>query len=114
MEELAIKIRRYYWFRCTDDCSAPGNLNGKARALARRGTDIDSVVQDFSQSLDDCQTQSKAAALSVTIIFFKYVGQLISGDANTSVPDFDPNIVAGASTTQQDFPSICVADCIRQ
>jgi hypothetical protein len=48
------------------------------------------VVQDFPQSPDDRQTQSKAAALSIAIIFFKYVRQLITGDANASIPNFDP------------------------
>ena len=51
---------------------------------------------------------------SIAIIFFKYARQLISRDADAGIPNFNPNLVAGASATQKDFPSIGVSDGIRQ
>ena len=75
------------------------------------------MVQYLSQSPNDRQTQSNAAALcgpGGLIVLIEYMRQLISCDANAAVPHFDTNLVASASATQQEFSVIGVSDRIRQ
>jgi hypothetical protein len=44
----------------------------------------------------------------------EYVWELVFGDADATVPDFNLNIVAGSPASQQDSSPISVSDRIRQ
>src|SRR5215831_4236143 len=96
---------------------SPRNFNGEARAFARRRAHINLMVQDFSQSPDDRKTQAEAAtrhALCPLIVLLEDVRQLIVGNADAAIPDFDANLVAGASAAQQYLAAIGVSNRIRQ
>jgi hypothetical protein len=44
----------------------------------------------------------------------EYLGQLVFGDTDATVPDFNANVVAGSPTPQQDSSPVSVSDRIRQ
>src|SRR5260370_22266710 len=94
-----------------------GNFDRDTCTLARGGPHINPVVQCLSQSPNDRQTQSKAAALcrpDALIVLIEYMRQLISCNANATVPHFDTDLVARASATQQQFSVIGVSHRIRK
>src|SRR5580700_4903689 len=70
------------------------HLDGKDRALARTGSDIDSVAQQVREALHDSETETEAlAALARRIVelmkFLEDRLELLFGNADPGVPDLD-------------------------
>ena len=75
------------------------------------------MIQDFSQPLHDRKAQPKAASfrpVGPLIVLMEYVRQLVFGDADATIPDFNAHIVASPPTSEQNSSSVGVSDRIRQ
>jgi len=73
------------------------NHNEKPCTLPREGAHLDPVIEDFSEPLHDRKAQPKAAPLRAVgplIILIEYVRELVFGDTDATIPDFNLNIVA--------------------
>ena len=93
--------------------SSERRLDGEDRALARTGTDIDSVAQQVCQALDDGETEAEAlAALPSRIIelmeLLKNRLKLFFGNADPGIPDLDAQLVAAPPAAEQDLTLIGV------
>ena len=99
--------------------STERHLDGEDRALARTGSDIDSVAQQVSQALYDGETEAEAlAALARRIVELMKLLEdrlkLLFGDADPGVPDLDAQHVAAPPAAEQDFALIGVFHGVRE
>src|SRR5437764_6849444 len=103
--------------RRLDAVSTAGNLNENPCALPSDRAHLDAVTQGFAEPLHYRKPQPKAAPLrgvSPLIVFIEYVRQLVFGDADATIPDFNAHIVASPPTSEQNSSSVGVSDRIRQ
>ncbi len=99
--------------------STERHLDGKHRALARTGTDIDSVAQQVRQALHDGETEAEAlAALARRIVELMELLEnrlkLFLGNADPGIPDLDAQLVAAPPAAEQDLAFIGVFHRVRQ
>ena len=90
------------------------HLDGKYRALARAGSNINGVPQQVRQPLDDCETETETlAALARGIVELMELLEnrlkLSFGNADPGVPDLDAQLVATPTAAEQD---LALAWCI--
>src|SRR6516162_4110096 len=94
-------------------------LDGKHRALARTGTDIDSEAQQVRQALHDGEAESETlAALARRIVELMELLEnrlkLLFGNADPGIPDLDAQLVAAPPAAKQDLALIGVFHCVRE
>src|SRR6266853_2907287 len=94
-------------------------LDGKDRALARTGTDIDSVAQQVSQALYNGETEAEAsAALARRVVELMELLEnrlkLLFRNANPGIPYLDAQLVAAPPAAEQDLALIGVFHCVRE
>src|SRR5208282_4846462 len=95
------------------------HLDGKDRALARTGTDMDSVAQQVRQALYNGQTKAEALnALARRIVKLMEIPEnrfkFLFGNADPAVPDLNAHLVAAPAAAQQDLALIGVFHSIRE
>src|ERR1700738_4267556 len=116
-EGIIVRMHRRRCFRHLDTGLTARTLNEKPCTRARNRAYLDPVIQDFSQPLHDRKAQPKAAPLrgvGPLIVLLEYMRQLVFGDTDATVPDFNANIIAGSPTSKQDSSPVSVTDRIRQ
>ena len=95
------------------------HLDGKDRALAWAGTDIDSVAQQLCQALHDGKTEAKALAALTRWIFelmelLENRLKLLFRNADSGIPNLDAQLVAAPPTAEQDLALIGIFDRVRE
>ena len=103
-EGITMKMcgRRYFPRRAIG--STARDLDEKPCTLSGDRAHLDPMIQDVSEPFHDRKTQAEPAPLRAAgplVVFIEYVRELIFGDTDATVPDFNANVVAGAPASEQ-------------